>query len=230
VSVRQLYQLQCIEFDIESREQALARDKARLGESEELRQAQARLAKARAEMDALVHQQKENDWAISDLSAKMTVTKESLYSGRVRNPKELTGLQQELDALKRQRDPLEEKALDMMEQVEAAQADIKKLEEELTAAEARSKEEQKTLHAEIDSLQAQLASLQEKRQHMVGVIPPDEMRFYTGLKVRRGVAVAKVEQGTCGRCRLALSSAEIQRTRSGTMVQCSSCSCILFFE
>ena len=148
----------------------------------------------------------------------------------MRNPKELTSLQQELDALKHQRDPLEEKAMAFMEKIENIESLLKKLDGELQAVQSKLRDEHKTLHAQLDELAAKLATLHEQRAAAIAGISPDEARFYSDLKKRRGVVVARVEQGTCGRCRISLSSAEVQRARSGKIVQCSSCSRILFFE
>jgi predicted nucleic acid-binding Zn-ribbon protein len=230
MSVRQLYQLQCLDLEIESAEQSSARAQVKLGEDEELRQAKAIVAKSQSELDGLLQQQKENDWAISDITAKMTVANESLYSGRVRNPKELTSLQQELEGFKHQRDPLEEKAMNFMEKIENVQAHLKKLDAELKTVEGRLREERKTLHAQLGELAVKLAALKEQHSQALASIPPDEAHFYADLKKRRGVAVARVEQGTCGSCRISLSSTELQRARSGKIVQCSSCSRILFSE
>jgi predicted nucleic acid-binding Zn-ribbon protein len=230
MSVRQLYQLQCLDLEIESTEQSTARAQAKLNEKEELRQAQANVAKAQSELNILLQKQKENDWSISDITARITVTNESLYSGRVRNPKELTSLQQEIEGLKHQRDPLEENGMTLMEQIDDVQAHLKKLDGDLTSMESRLREEHQKLHAQIDILAAKLAELKDERIQAASSIISDEVRFYTELKSRRGTAVARVEKGTCGGCRISLSSAELQRARSGKVVQCSSCSRILYFE
>lgn len=230
MSVRQLYQLQSIELEIESAEQAVAKTQAKLNENEELRQAKAKLSKAQSQMDALLQQQKDNDWAIADISAKITVTNETLYSGRVRNSKELTSLQQELDALKHRRDPLEENAMTFMEQIENSQAGLKKLEEDLKSVETRLRGEHQAQHAQIDEFSAKLTTLREQREQAIAVIPPEEVSFYNSIKTRRPVAVSRVDKGICGHCRISLSSSEVQRARSGKIVQCSSCSRILFCE
>ena len=230
MSVRQLYQLQLLDLEIDSAEQASARAQAKLNENEELRQARASIAKSQSELDVLLQQQKGNDWALSDITAKITVTNESLYSGRVRNPKELTSLQQELDSLKHQRDPLEEKAMTLMEKIEDAQSWLQKLGDELTSVETRLDEEHKVLHSQIDDLKAKLAELHEQHSQAIAVIPADEASFYADLKKRRGIAVTRVDKGTCGSCRISLSSAELQRARSGKLAQCSSCTRILFSD
>jgi predicted nucleic acid-binding Zn-ribbon protein len=230
MSVRQLYQLQTLELEIESTENASAAAHAKLNANEELRQAKAKVAKSQFELDALLKSQKDNDWAISDITAKMTVTSESLYSGRVRNPKELTTLQQELDSLVKQRNPLEEKAMSYMEKIECVQARLKTLDGELKAIESRLREEHQTLHTQLDELKAKLDEMHAQHSQAVVVIPPDEVRFYAEVKKRRPKPVARIDKGTCGGCRISLSSSELQRARGGRVIPCSSCGRILFFE
>jgi predicted nucleic acid-binding Zn-ribbon protein len=222
MSVRQLYQLQCLDLEIQSAEQSSAQAQARLTENKEFQLAKTRLANSQSELDGLLQQQKENDWVISDITAKMAVASGSLYSGRVRNPKELTSLQQ--------RDPLEEQSMTFMEKVEVLQANLKKLEAEFKAVETRLFEEHKTLHALIGELVDKLIALNEKRALVAITTPPDERLMYTDLKKRLGIAVTRIDRGTCGRCRISLSSSELQRARTGKLAQCSSCYRILFFE
>ncbi len=230
MSVRQLNQLQDCDLEIESTDKLSALATAKLNENEELRRAKALLAKSQSELDALLKLQKENDWSISDITGKMTVANESLYSGRVRNPKELGSLQQELESLKKQRDPLEETAMGYMEQIEDTQKRIKIFEDDLKSLESRLGAEHKSLHLQIEELTVKLAQLKEGRKKIISAIPPEELNFYAEIKTRRGIAVAKIDKGTCGRCRISLSSAELQKARSGKMAQCSSCSRILYFE
>jgi predicted nucleic acid-binding Zn-ribbon protein len=230
MGVRQLYHLQCIDLEIDAAERASARAEAKLNENEELRQAKARLDKAQAELNALLKKQKDNDNVITDITAKITVTNESLYSGRVSNPKELASLQHELDSLIKQRSPLEDNALALMEKIEKVQTQLNELGDELKTIESRLCEEHKVLHKQIDELKIKLAELHEKRSQALAAIPNEEVSFYSDIKTRRGTAVARVDRWTCGSCRIVLSSAELQRARGGRIVQCSSCSRILFFE
>jgi uncharacterized protein len=229
MSVRQLYELQLLELDIASARQAEADALAKLAGSQELQAAKAALISAQAVLDAASREQQQNDWAIADITARMTVTTESLYGGRVRNPKELTDLQHELDNLTKQRNPLEEKALGYMEKIEGAQRELTRLDGELKSVESRLRVEQKDLHDQIAALKEKLVVLHNQHAGKISMIPPEELRFYNDLKRRRGVAVARVEKGVCA-CRITLSSAELQRARTGRIVQCSSCSRILFIE
>jgi predicted nucleic acid-binding Zn-ribbon protein len=62
-------------------------------------------------------------------------------------------------------------------------------------------------------------------------VDPKTLSFYDALRAKhQGRAVAKVERGTCGGCRISLPMSLLQRARSGShvMVQCSSCERILY--
>ncbi|MDP7524859.1 MAG: hypothetical protein QF713_00765, partial [Dehalococcoidales bacterium] len=107
----QLYQLQEVDLELESNEQAVKQITRQLGDNEAVVKAQEELASERVELEKLTHQQHSVEWEVEDITGKFTTVEEQLYSGRVRNPKELTDLQHETEILKTNRAKLEEKAL-----------------------------------------------------------------------------------------------------------------------
>lgn len=227
---RQLYQLQGTELEIESKEQALARNKAQLGESEALAEARARLSRAEQHLEQLKHEQHAAEWQIEDLEPKLAAARESLYGGRISNPKELSNLQHEVEGLEARRNQLEEKALEIMEQVELATAELAGVGSELAALEDKWRGEQQELSAEIERLKDTLSELQRRRELMLAGTNAETVDFYNRLKKQKGWAVARVEQGTCCGCRISLSTAELQRARGDRLVMCSSCGRILFLD
>src|SRR3970040_1868135 len=133
----QLYQLQEIDTEFESDEQAVKQIPRQLGDNKKVAEAKNKLATAHQRLEGLSKQQRSTEWEIDDLTSKLKTVEEQLYSGRVRNPKELTDLQREADGLKSRRSQLEEKALETMEQVETAtriaidmDSELKRLESE----------------------------------------------------------------------------------------------------
>ncbi len=230
MSIHQLFHLQCLEQEIADEEHNLAGKQASMGTSPELRQARTNLSLAQAGLEALRKEQKDAEYAIADLSSKMTVAHESLYSGRIKNPKELQNLQHEYDNLKAQRDPLEEKVLLLMEQIDASGSEIARLDIVLSGVEAAWKEDQKVLQAEIAAIKQALAELEAQKDTALPAIAREELSLYQQVKQMRGQAIARVEQGACTMCRISLSSAEAQRVRTGAMVYCSSCGRLLFLE
>ena len=227
---RQLYQLQGVELEIESEEQALARSVGQLGESRVLAKAKARLSGVRQRLEQLEHEQHDAEWQIEDLEPKLAAARDSLYGGRISNPKELSSLQHEVEGLESRRNRLEEKALGIMERVELATAELASAGSELEALENVWRGEQQKLSLEIERLKGSLSELRRRRQLMLAGISTETVDFYDRLKVQKGWAMARVEQGTCGGCRISLSTAELQRARGNRLVECSSCGRILFLD
>ncbi|GAJ06099.1 unnamed protein product, partial [marine sediment metagenome] len=93
VVAKQLYQLQEVELEIESNEQALAQIASQLGESRAVVRAQTELKLKQQHLEELRRQQHSAEWEIDDLVSKLTTAEEKLYSGRIKDPKELTNLQ-----------------------------------------------------------------------------------------------------------------------------------------
>jgi len=226
--VKQLYQLQEIDLEIESGEQAMGTFISQLGESEAVARTQAELTSVQQRLEELIQQQHPLEWEIENITVKIKEVEEKLYSGRINNPKELTNLQNDVDSLKARRSKSEDKALETMEQVELTTASVATTSNELKRLEAEWERQQQQLTTEIERLKAVLANLKQKRQLLSDQIDPQTIDFYQRLRKQRGRAVAKVEQGICRGCQIQLPTTDLQQARSGGLVQCSSCGRILY--
>ena len=227
---RQLHQLQIVELEIESEEQTLIQSAAQLGESQALVSTKARLSTGHQHLEELKKKQHTAEWEVEDITAKLTAAQEALYSGRIKNLKELAGLQHEVEGLKDRRNHLEENALKIMEQVEVANANLEDLSRELNEIEDKWRDEQQKLSADIEQLKSSLSGLKRKRQMSLDDIDAETIDCYSRLRQQKGLAVARVEQGTCRGCRISLSTAELQRVKGDRLVMCSSCGRILFID
>jgi hypothetical protein len=224
---KQLYQLQELDLEIESNEQALNQIARQLGGSQAVVRAQTEFTQAQQHVEELKRQQHSAEWEINDLVNKLTAAEDKLYSGTVKNPKELSNLQHEVDGLKARRNQLEDETLETMDQVELATASVTSLGSKLKKLEAEWHNQQQQLSTDMEQLQTKLADLKHKRQQLSAKIDPSAVEFYHELKKQKGTAVAKIEQGICHGCRISLSTAELQQARSGSLVHCSSCGRIL---
>ena len=225
---KQLYQLQEIDLEIESNEQALAQFASQLGESQVVIRTQAKLKSEQQQLEELGRQQHSAEWEIEDLVNKLTPVEEKLYSGRIKDTKELTNLQHEVDGLRIRRSHLEDKALEIMDRVELAAASVATLSNKLKTLEIDWHSQQQQLSTNMEQIKTLLSDLKHKRQLLSANIDPQAIEFYQELKKQKRQAVAKVEQGICCGCRISLPTTELQRARSDSMVQCSSCGRILF--
>ncbi len=225
---KQLYQLQELDLQIFAGEQAIKQRTGQLGESEALVTARAKLTSAQQRLDELKHQQHSAEWEIDDLTGKIAVIDEKLYGGRIRNPKELTDLQHEGNILKAKRSQMENKVLEIMEQVEATEADVTTGSRQFKQVEKEWQSQQQQLAADIEKLKTGLAELKQERQQLLEGADPQIIGLYEKLKKQKGQALARIEQGICRGCRISLSVNEIQQARGGNLVHCSSCGRILY--
>lgn len=229
---RQLYELQEVDLEIEAKREALASVESRLGESAAIVEARAALAKEQERSAELKKAQQLGEWEVEDLRSKVAPLEQKLYSGSVRNPKELIDLQEQVEHLKKARRGCEDRVLDIMAEVEATQTRMDTRIEELKRMEENWLQEQSRLAEEQADLSASLARLEQKREELVSRIDSASLELYQALRGKRqGRAVAKVEQGMCQGCRIVLPWSELQRARIGQEpVQCSSCERILYLS
>lgn len=225
---KQLYQLQEVDLELEANEQALRQIASQRGESQAVVKARTKLASANQRLEELKQQQQSLEWEIDDLANKLAPAQEKLYGGSVRNPKELANLQHEVEGFKSKREQLENKALEIMEQVELAMASVATLSNESKSLTTEWQSQQQQLSNNAEELKAMQSDLNHKRQALSASINPETIESYDKLKKQKSTVVAKVEQGICRGCRISLSTAELQQVRGGSLVQCSNCGRILF--
>jgi predicted nucleic acid-binding Zn-ribbon protein len=227
-AAKQLYQLQELDLEIESQQQALSQATSQLGESQAVLKLQSQLQAEQRRLEELRGKQHSAEWEIEGISTKLSTAEGKLYSGEVKNPKELGNLQHEVEMFKAKRNQMEDKALEVMEQVELAESGIARINSELETLKEKWQHQQQELSQTVTKLKAVLSDLGSKRQTLSAEIPPQAVELYQEIRRERGTAVARVEQGICRGCRISLPTTELQQARSGNLIRCSSCGRILF--
>ncbi|OGO30061.1 MAG: hypothetical protein A2Z29_06525 [Chloroflexi bacterium RBG_16_56_11] len=225
---RQLFQLQELDTEIERDESSLKIKLGLLGNRDRLDAAGARLAAEQKRLEELRHRHKEAEWEVDDLLRKVAAAEEQLYSGRINNPKELSNLQHEVTALKSRGDQAENKALEIIDLVEAAERIVTSAGDELRALEDEWRRQQQQLTVEIGQLKVNLDELQQSRLQLVEMLHAPTVTLYDKIRQQKKQAVARVEQGICCACRISLSASALQKARSGQPVQCGTCGRILY--
>ena len=183
------------------------------------------------ERAALAREEKRLEDEAAMVDAKATSEDKRLYSGTVTSPRELQAIHEEIGSLKRRQRELEDHALELMVQIEpldttiadaehaqrSRQAQVDAVTDQLTIAEAE-------IDVELDACAAQRAAL-------VGEFDASVVTQYDALRKRLGgVAVARLEQGSCRGCHLRLSSVDFDRIKhqpADTVVYCEQCGRIL---
>jgi predicted nucleic acid-binding Zn-ribbon protein len=227
---RQLYHLQELDLEIESQEKALSQKTGQLGDRSILDSAQERLASEQKQLDDLRHRHRDAEAEVDDLLSKIATAEGQLYGGKISNPKELSSLQHEVTTMKARSDELENRALDVIDQVEAQEKVVDELTSEHRNLQDDWHRQQQFLADEIEQLKESLADLKQRRQQLSGQIDSSAISLYERIRQQKKQAVAKVEQGICRACRISLSASALQKARSGQPVQCGTCGRILFIS
>jgi len=183
--------------------------------AEQLRQAQGDLRDAELELASVETKQKEHS--------------QLLYSGKVRNPKELEALQREVEALGRHRGTLDERVLNLMDRVETLVAEEQRLskEEDRLREAYRSKAEAYVRAAR--KLRDELAHLQSMREAKAAEVPAALLKRYDAVRATKdGIGIAKLDGTRCGACRTILPRNTMLAVRdSSDIVTCESCGRLL---
>jgi len=227
-----LYELQVLDLEMDLLSERLAEVEGQLGESDELVAARQALVQQQGLCQDLERRRRELEWQAADLRAKIGSEEEKLYSGRIRNPKELDDLHREVENFKRRYRELEDRQLEVMIEIEEAQAELDVRRQELGRVETEWRSQQERLMAEREDLQHRLTKLRANRAALASNIQASYLELYENLRIqKRGRAVAKVERGMCQGCRIVLPTSELQRLRSSSRpVHCSSCGRILYLS
>jgi predicted nucleic acid-binding Zn-ribbon protein len=226
-SAKTLYDLQQIDLNIQKEQEALDDINRQLGDSEALSQAKAELLTEQKRLADTEKQQRDVEYEIEDLRTSIKQVNDKLYGGKTKNPKELVNLEKELDIFKAKLGQKEDDLLDLMAEIESVQDKIKINSERLSKLEGEWQQQQKDLTQKQAKVKSRLSDLNRKRQALAADITKQTLELYEVIRLRKGQAVVKIEQGRCQGCRLNLAVNELQRARAGALIQCSSCGRIL---
>ena len=227
--IEQLAHLQELDTRIDERQHRIDAIRAQLGASEELKSARAAFEQAKTSLERLEKRQRDLEWDASDRSAKIAELEKKLYSGTIRNPKELSGLQTEIEHMKAALSGVEDRTLEAMAQVDEARASAAARERELGAVQTRWGADQLSLKQEGQGLTSALAGLRAQRESAAAGTAPSLLARYDELRrTKRGLAVARVDRNVCLGCRTSVPTAQVQSARQGHLVYCSSCGRILY--
>ena len=199
--IGQLYQLQRVDLEREEKSNHLAEVEACLGETEDLKQARQAVADMDAQVGQLRKQVRELELEVGGIEDKLKHNQDRLYSGQVRNPKELKGLQEEAAALRRHRSQLEDRELELMIGIEQSEAELAERQARLRQIEDSWRADQTGMFAEKERLQLRLAELEEQLSDMRADLGRKDLAFYDDLQGRlggRGIALLK--DGLCQGC------------------------------
>ena len=182
-------------------------------------------------VDDLTREQKMADADVEQVKTRRKRDQDRIDQGLVSNPKDLERMQHEMVSLERRITSLEDTELEVMEQLESAQAELSSLQEQLAGIEESLAATKKRRDEKAGTVNDELVKVVEERKQTASGMPEDLMALYTKLREQKGgVGAAALRARRCGGCRLDLNAADlgvIAKAPSDEVLRCEECNRIL---
>jgi hypothetical protein len=227
--IRALEELAAMDAEVKALEEKLAEERGVLSTlKESLQKLDDKLTTDRATVAAADKQRNELGADIRTMTAQVEHSREKL--NRSRTERESQAAQRELEELRkliRDREDeiqrLDGDTASVRVAVESAEAERKRIEEELSAKEG-------DIRAKVSQLEADRNAKGGGREAIVKRLPPQLYRRYEMIRGRRGNALAQTTDGTCKACNMALPPQLFHKLRREPILeQCPSCNRIIYF-
>lgn len=224
-----LYRLQEVDLDTAQTRRRLQEIAAALTDSSAVQAAQAQAEAARQALLPLRQRSRSLDLETQSNVEKTRTADERLYSGAVKNPKEMQDLQQEIDSLKKWRGELETQLLETIFATEEAEAALGVAEAALAQAAAMWENAHRGLLAEQADLKSRLEHNRQRRERTLSELTPESLRIYDTLKAKKhNQPIALMQGATCGICGVAQNMAVEREARQGfQLAYCTNCGRVL---
>jgi uncharacterized protein len=189
------------------------------------------LVVAQTEVDDLGREQRKADADVEQVKARRARNQRRLDEGQVASPKELEGLQHEVQSLERRISDLEDAELDVMERLEAAQGEVERLQASISDHDGSLRELEQRRDAALGEIDAEVEAAETERAQIADGIPDDLLALYGKLRDSHGgVGAAALVQRRCQGCRLELNAADLRDMAAAPddeVLRCEECQRIL---
>jgi uncharacterized protein len=227
-----LYRLQLLDLDLDQARKQLAEVQQTLVVNAAVNHAKAELIAAQQIHRHTATDVKSLELEYRSLEEKLKTDEGRLYTGNIRNPKEMIDLQREVEILKRKRGEMDEVLLTAMLVLEEHSETEQRCKQALDEA-IRHWEEANVGQREIVAqLQDRISADEERRQAICIAIPQADQNTYLTLRAKKpgGIAISPVKDSACSLCGEAPSSVLLQQVRTGSsLAACTGCGRILYF-
>lgn len=152
----------------------------------------------------------------SSVTEKLESEQAKFMSGEIVNPKELTHISREMDALKRRLDKLEMEEMALMERVEKARAQVDKVDAALAQLAAKEVAVTGTFKAKGSELIAEIERMKAHREALLPTIEPDLLsRYESNRATKSGIGVGRLDGSKCTACHMELPAERVEDLRGG---------------
>ena len=166
---------------------------------------------------------------VADVAAKVKDVEKTLYSGSVTAPKELEAFSEESRLLKARQSELEDRELELLEEMEGVAGELAANTASLDEARERAAGFDAAIAAAESKIDDEIAGSEVARSGAAGGLPPAVLEAYAKLRDHprlAGRACAELEKRSCGGCRVDQPVLECKRILAepwDAVVKCVHC-------
>ncbi|HEY2730287.1 MAG TPA: C4-type zinc ribbon domain-containing protein [Polyangia bacterium] len=228
--LKQLEELQTHDAKIQELEQSLKAIPAKLAATElDLARVEALLAAEGASLKETERYYAEQKGLVTDDEVQVAGAKHKLTQAK--NSKEYMAAQREIE---QRRESLVSREAEISKLVEAVEAKKKILAER--AADVQGLKDSiakdgEAARARMAEIEVNISELRVERDKLAAAVKPDVLKRYSAIRMRRGLAVVAVKNGTCQGCNMNIPPQLYNVLQRGVSIEiCPSCSRIIYWE
>jgi predicted nucleic acid-binding Zn-ribbon protein len=225
-----LYRIQQIDSRLDQIQSRLQSIHAALADTPELKAAREKLEQTQEGLRQTERLLKQAENDAQSQRIKLEQAESSLYSGNIKNPKELKDLEKDVASLKKRMGELEDVQLSIMLELESTRETLQQAQTEHNAVQGQTISQNATLQTEQEKLQKERETVKSQRLAAVTGVDGASLSLYESLREKRkGIAVAMVSDNSCNVCGAELTPGHAQSVRtSSQLVHCNMCGRILY--
>jgi hypothetical protein len=217
---------QCI--DLSAQIEHLNQQKDRI--EQKLQEEHTAVAQLRIQLEQLDHESRMKNLEVDNLDMQIRDYQKQLDTGII-SYKEMEALRTKITQQREQMSELEDEALALMDDIEAARTRLKGAEETLEKMRTSLASQNHNISEQIAKLTSEIATRKQERAETATKIRPHLLALYETLHEKFSDAVVAIIGGSCSGCKLKVSANTVERTRSGgEIVNCENCSRILYIR
>lgn len=190
-----------------------------------------RTSEVRTQRDALGERQATLEGQIEAAKGRKAELERRMYGGQVGSARDLAAMDDEVRQLSRHVTELENRELEIMEQIEPLDGDLQEADVERDAIDTRVAELRASAGQAEKEIDAQIDTELSARGPLAADVPAELLARYEALRKKLGgTGAARLVGGSCSGCHLALPAMEVDRIKHASpeaVITCDNCGRIL---
>lgn len=174
---------------------------------------------------------KDSELQIGTLQEKLNRSTERLYSGKIKNPKELEDIENEVNSLNGRKDTMELELMELMEGQESTATTSNANKAELEQMEDNWVKTSQSLRIEQGEIALKMKALLGKRKEQAAKIDtPILTQYQKMVQSKGGLGLVRLKGSSCSGCKIGMDGGTVRLINSGKLANCPSCGRYLIRE